>query len=275
MKKRRIMIITGILVLLAVAAVIGYNYYENSSSSPQSPTISFDSDTVVVGTDYTEEDLLVGVTAYDPEDGDVTDSILIEGISRFVGDSTAKVTYAAFDSNNHMVKAERMVRFKDYESPKFDLSCSLIMQRKNNIDILKYISAEDVFDGDISDSVKYTLLGKSQKLSEVGEYRVQIRVTNKMGDTVRLELPVELTERDPNTADITLSAYLVYIDKGSEFDANSYFVGYTVNGIYVENSYAIRTSGNVDTSKSGVYTVDYIYGYGDSTSRARLVVVVE
>lgn len=275
MKKRRIMIITGILVLLSVAAVIGYNYYKSSSSSPESPVISFDSDMVIVGTDYTEDELLVGVTAYDPEDGDVTDSILIEGISRFIGDSTAKVTYAAFDSNNHMVKAERLVRFEDYESPTFELSCSLIMQKKSNIDILKYVTATDVFDGDISDNVKYTLLGNSVKLTEVGEHRVQFRVTNKMGDTVHLELPVEITDRNPNSAEITLSDYLVYIDKGAEFDAASFVEGYTVSNTYREGYYGLRTQSDLDTSKSGVYTVDYIYGYGDSMSRARLIVVVE
>lgn len=275
MKKYKTAILMGILVIIAIAAVIGYNYYENSVSSPLSPVISFEEDIIVVGTDYTNEELLVGVTAQDPEDGDVTDSILIEGISRFIGDSTAKVTYVAFDSNNHIVKAERMVRFDDYTSPRFDLSRSLIMQRKNNIDILKFITASDVFDGDISDSVKYTLLGKSLTLSEVGEHRVQLRVTNRMGDTVHLELPVEICDRDPNAADITLTKYLLYLSRGSEFDAASYVEGYTVNDNYREGFTGLRLESDVDTSKSGVYTVDYIYGYGDGMSRARLIVVVE
>lgn len=275
MKKYKTVILVCILVMLSIAAVFGYEFYERSSSSPMSPVISFEADTITVGTDYTEEDLLYGVTASDPEDGDVTDSLIVESVSRFIGDSTAKVTYVAFDSNNHMTRAERKVQFKDYKSPTFELSRSLIMQKKNNIDILKYVTATDVFDGDISDSVKYVLLGKNLTLSEVGEYRVQLRVTNRMGDTVHLEIPLELTNGDPNTADITLTEYLVYIDQNAEFDAASYVKGYTVNDVYREGSAGLRFDSTVDTSKSGVYTVDYIYGYGDGMSRARLVVVVE
>ena len=230
MKKNKLPILMCVLVVLSIAAVVGYLYYAKAVSSPLSPTISFDSDTVTVSTSYTEEELLAGVTASDPEDGDVTDSLIVESVSRFIGDGTARVTYVAFDSNNHMARAERSVRFTDYTSPKLELSAPLMFKKSGDIDILKYLSAEDCFDGDISGSIKYTLLGKSLTLSEVGEHRVQIRVTNSMGDTVHLTLKVEVTERDPNTAGITLTNYLIYLPQGADFDPAAYVEGYTAGG---------------------------------------------
>lgn len=58
--------------------------------------------------------LLAGVTATDAEDGDVTASLLVEGISGRNDDGTVQVTYAAFDSNHHVTKATRAVRYTDY-----------------------------------------------------------------------------------------------------------------------------------------------------------------
>ena len=77
MKKNKLPILMCVLVVLSIAAVVGYLYYAKAVSSPLSPTISFDSDTVTVSTSYTEEELLAGVTASDPEDGDVTDSLIV------------------------------------------------------------------------------------------------------------------------------------------------------------------------------------------------------
>lgn len=275
MKKNRLAILMCVLVLLSLAAVAGYLYYSKAVSSPEYPTISFDSDTITVGTSYTDEELLAGVTASDPEDGDVTDSLVVEGVSRFIGDNTARVSYAAFDSNNHMVKAERNVRFTDYTSPRLELSTPLIFKKSGDIDILKYVSAEDCFDGDISGSIKYALLGKSLTLSEVGEHRIQLRVTNSMGDTVHLTLKVEVTERDPNPAAITLTDYLIYVPKNAEFHPEVYVEGYTVGNERREGADGITIKSGVDTASEGVYTVDYTYGSGDGASRTRLIVIVE
>lgn len=274
MKKHGTAIIMLILVLLSVGAVVGYEYYERTSSSPSLPTIAFDSDTVTVGVNYTDAELLAGVTATDPEDGDVTDSLIVEGISRYVGDGTATVSYAAFDSCDHMVRAERKVHFKDYESPSFELTAPLVFKSGGEVNILSYIKASDVFDGDISDSVKYTLLGKSLTLSEVGDHRVQLRVTSKLGDSVSLELPVTVTEREPNSAGITLTDYLIFVKIGAEFDAESYVDGYTVNDEYRSGASGLTVESNVDMQTEGVYTVDYTYGYGDGKSMTRLIVVV-
>lgn len=274
MRKHKTAIIMLILVLLSVGAVIGYEYYVSITSGPQSPVITFDSDTVTVGTSYTDEELLVGVTASDPEDGDVTASLIVEGISSFTGNGVAKVSYAAFDSNNHMVRAERTVKFSDYKSPSFEISAPLIFAKGTDVELLKYITATDVFDGDISDGVKYALLGKSLTLSDVGEHKVRLSVTNKLGDTVHLELPVTVTERIPNEAEISLTSYLIYLPTGSDFAPEGYVKSYKVNDELREGASGLRIENNVDTETEGVYTVDYFYGYGDGQSMTRLIVVV-
>ena len=109
-----------LLIILAALSVIGlgvYRFLEVRSVSGESPVITFDQNVLEVTTDATEAELLQGVTATDAEDGDVTDSVLVETSTHFVSDTTIEVTYAAFDSQGHVSKAKRSVRYVDYTPP--------------------------------------------------------------------------------------------------------------------------------------------------------------
>ena len=120
--KKLTAIILSVLMVLSVGGLVVYVFHQKTVNGGEAPVIAFASDVLEVPTTATEEDLLQGVTATDAEDGDVTDSILIEGVTRFVSDNTVKVTYAAFDSQSHVTKATRSVRYTDYTSPRFTLS---------------------------------------------------------------------------------------------------------------------------------------------------------
>ena len=119
--KNKLPLILIILTVLSVALAVGYTVYERSQSSPGMPQISFDKSSIEAGVDASDEELLRGVTASDPEDGDITDSLIVEGISR-MHDGSAKVSYVAFDSQNHLARAERTVRFTDYRQPVFSFT---------------------------------------------------------------------------------------------------------------------------------------------------------
>lgn len=274
MKKRNVIILIA-AALLAVVLVAGYLYYQKTVASPLSPEIIFDEQILFVSTDATDEDLLAGVTAVDPEDGDVTDSLLVESTSNLINGNSVKVTYVAFDSKNHMCRAERTVRYNDYKSPEFYFSHPMVFRASNTVDILNYISADDIFDGDISRKVIYNLTGSSTTLSTVGEHEVELRVTNSKGDTAHLVIDVEVTQNDPNPANIQLKQYLVYVPVGTAFWAGDYFKCYESGGEVITDANLVHIESDVDTETPGVYTVTYSTGYGESQSHTRLVVVVE
>ena len=270
MKKKRI-IILAIVAALSVALAVIYGISRNTS--PEYPEIKFYGGEISVSVNATDEELLKGVSATDPEDGDVTDSLVVEGTSNLIKGNDIKVTYAAIDSKNHVTKASRTVKFVDYESPHFSLSAPLIFKLSNNIDLLANVGAEDVFDGDISGNLKYSI-SNGISLDSLGEYEIKFSVTNKLGDTVVLPATVVITDEDPHSEDIVLSDYLVYIKKGDEFNAKDYVVGYTANGVEHSSTYGLTITDNVNTDEAGVYTVDYSYS-GKTTCRTSLVVVVE
>lgn len=273
--KKRTVILLIIAAFLAVALVAGYMYHQKTAASPLCPVISFDEQVLFASTDATDEELLKGVIATDPEDGDVTDSLLVEGTSNIINGNSVKITYVAFDSKNHMSRAERIVRFTDYKSPEFYFTRPMIFRISGTIDILNYIYAEDVFDGNIGRKVIYNLTGNSVTLSEVGEHEVELRVTNSKGDTSHLVVDVEITQNDPNPANIQLKQYLVYIPLGANFDAAEYFKCYESGDKIVTDAGSIHINSDVDTNTPGVYNVTYSIGYGSSESHTRLIVVVE
>lgn len=273
MKKRNVILLI-LLAALAIALVVAYVYYQRTTASSECPVISFDEQILYITTDATDEELLKGVTAMDPEDGDVTDSLLIESTSNLINGNKCKVTYVAFDSKNHMSRAERTLCYTDYKAPVFELTHPLVFRHSRTVDILNYVNASDMFDGDITRKVMYSL-EDSTTLDSVGEHIVEMRVTNSKGDTAHLRVKVEVTSEDPNPANIQLSQYLVYVPVGTEFSPEEYFMSYSSAEAVITDMSGVRIESDVDTSVSGTYTVTYSTGYGSSQSHTRLIVVVE
>ena len=56
-----------------------------------------DQQELTVGLNATDEDFLQGVKAVDENDGDVTDSLVVESVSNFLGGGRRLVVYAAVD----------------------------------------------------------------------------------------------------------------------------------------------------------------------------------
>ncbi|MDY3080392.1 MAG: hypothetical protein SOR56_09370 [Oscillospiraceae bacterium] len=272
--KNKLPVILIILTVLSVALAVGYTAYERVGSGPGVPKISFAENSIDASVGASDEELLRGVTASDPEDGDVTASLIVESISN-MRDGRARISYVAFDSDDHLSRAQRTVRFTDYKKPSFSFTRGMEFRLSGNIDILKYIEAQDVFDGDISDKVKYSIESNAVSLGSVGEHQVTLRVTNSLGDTAHLPITVEVSSDEPNAAGIKLTQYVLYLNEGDEFDAISYVEGYTANDEYHAGADGLRITNDVDTGVPGVYSVKYAYGYGNSESHVRLTVVVE
>lgn len=81
MKKKRI-IILALIAAVSIVAAAAYGISRNKS--PEYPEIRFSGDEISVSVNATDEELLKGVSAIDPEDGDITDSLVVEGISSLI-----------------------------------------------------------------------------------------------------------------------------------------------------------------------------------------------
>ncbi len=272
MKKKSTKILLIVAVLSVVAALV-FSIASNKKSSPKYPQIKFDSSTIDLFVDATEEDLLEGVTAIDPEDGDVTDSIVIEGMSGIVEGTSVKVTYAAVDSQNHVTKAERTVNYIDYTKPRFSMSRPLLFGTAKEVNFMPYITATDVFEGDISGRIKYSLVNSASIDDEAGEYEIKLSVTNKIGDTVTIPLTVGISDEYARCGMIKLTDYLVYAERGTPFFPKEYVVSYMSYGREINSATGLNIINNVNTDEPGVYTVEY--SDSRATCRTRLVVVVE
>jgi hypothetical protein len=188
MKRRSIWAL--ILLVLVCTAVFAVYLYKMTLRDTAAPSIHIPTDTLRLSVFDGQEKLLEGVTAKDARDGDVTDMLVVEGISSLRSDHSATVTYAAFDKSGNVSKATRTVVYSDYIPPRFSLTQALLFPGNVVANILQRVTAEDMLEGDLSQRVKAELVGESASIDSVGIHQVQLRVTNSMGDTAYLTVPV-------------------------------------------------------------------------------------
>lgn len=175
-------VILAVALALSILGVLGTRIYQAAAYGGAAPEILFDSEVISVPTGADDAALLAGVTATDAEDGDVTASLVVEGISGRNDDGTVRVTYAVFDSNHHVTKATRAVRYTDYVKPRFALTQPLVCRTGGNRVLSSYVTAHDSIDGDLSGRVKIALTDGSS-LAISGTHTAELRVTNSIGDT--------------------------------------------------------------------------------------------
>ena len=265
---------------LCCAAFGAYYVLSRQAADHAAPEISFQSGEIEVSVGVTEAELLYGVAATDKRDGDVTGSLVVEGISELSPDQTATVTYAAFDKAGNVAKAKRTLRYTDYQSPRFTLSAPLVFRSGISFNVLNYVGAEDVIDGTLDDRVKATLVSRESSITTEGVHEVEFRVTNSMNDTVYLTVPVEVCPSGAYNATVELSENLVYLKQGARFEPNSYLKTLRVSGEKIDlrnanDRVSVSCSSDVSTNTPGTYSVAYTVKYGNYTGYTRLIVVVE
>lgn len=265
---QRVLIV--LLVLLAVAH-IATSIYETVSGRQDAPTISCPSDTLEVSATDPESVLLQDVTASDPQDGDLTNRVIIGGKSKLISKDTAIVTFLVFDSDDNMGTCTRRIRYVDYHRPQFSITKPLVFTPDEDITLLDHLSAKDVVDGDLTDQIRVSTLSATDN-SEV--YLISVQVTNSIGDTAWVKLPVLVKETNPLQPNIQLTSYLIYMDQNSVFDPTDYVSSVTVNGNSVSIS-DVSIDNTVDTSVANTYQVTYTYQSSGHVGTAILTVVVQ
>lgn len=96
------------LLCIVGAALAAHLYMQKDR---EGPVITVPEDAILYQEGEDTAQLLKGVTAKDAVDGDVSDSLIVEGTYPSTDDTTAKIVYAAIDESNNVTKAERMVDY--------------------------------------------------------------------------------------------------------------------------------------------------------------------
>lgn len=260
---KRINVLLMIVLAAAVGLFGGYLLWIHNSLDTVGPVITVDEELLEVSVADPEEALMQGIRAVDDRDGDVTASILIESIYGITEDHLTTVTYAAFDSAGNVSKIQRQVRYLDYESPRFELFGSLCFPAGSGFDLLEYVGANDVLEGDIKRRVRGTLISDTKTVNQTGTHTVRFQVTNSLGDTVVADIPVQVYDPEWFTASVTLKEYLVYLNKGAFFEPSRYLDTFVVRGEELEVDRVIPEDvecsivNEVNTQVPGIYTVTY------------------
>lgn len=237
------------------------------------PVITIDGELLDVSIAATDTELMSGVSAYDEKDGDITDKVIVESISRFTEPGVSIVKYAVCDNDDHVSSATRRIVYTDYAPPRFTLSSSLVFGVSHSINIRNLLGATDSIDGDISKKVIITASDYSS--STTGIYTISAKVTNSKGDMITLQLPVYVEELSLAAPEIALDSYLLYLKVGDEFDPASdllYARDHEQNDLTAD----VSLDTDLDLSRPGMYEVHYrVSDAYERKGHAILTVIVE
>lgn len=260
-----------VIMLVLVMAAFGYTEINKRlSGKDEGPAVSCPEDMLYVSVKDPESVLLEGVKATDPQDGDISDKVIVGGVSKLIENNTAKVTYYVFDSDDNMSSCSRMITYTDYQRPTLLINKPLHYATGETADLISRLGATDIIDGDISQSVRISTLVATNH-SQI--YAVTAQITNSMGDTSSVRLPVLYRESVADRPEITLKEQLIYLDKGADFDPMDYLAGVTVRDTALDSS-ATFIENEVNTAEDGTYWVWYSYTNGDHEGISILTVVV-
>ena len=264
MRQLRLLLLAFFVV---VAVIFSVSYVkERLSNDEREPIIRAEEDVIEVPLTATDEDLMVGMTARDNLDGDVTDTLVVVSKSKLIGPGTIRVNYAAFDKNNNVGTYTRSVVYQGYVSPQFRLTEPLrYLTGSSNYDFLEHVTAEDCLDGDITRQVKISTGDRRAVSDSVTEQTVDLQVTNTAGDTSELELTVTMEDYATYNRSVpALSGYVIYVSRGGSLDLRALMSGIWAGGktrSFSETAYGpenVRVSqDSLDLNTPGVYRVNY------------------
>lgn len=289
---RKIRILSIIVFILSLGAYIFFHVKHSRIDDRIAPRISMSSDAVEVSVNDNEERILEGVSASDSNDGDVSDTLIVESMGQFLSPGRRNVTLAAVDNSGNVAKVTRQVTYVDYTPPKFELTEALRFPI-NTTNLLENMTATDCLDGDLTRQIKVSTAAYLDT-TVADDYDVTFTVTNSAGDTSKL--PCKVTIYDNATENgcpqFELSEYLIYVPTGTNVNPWSYVEAITMHGMHYERHddgilYSqdgsvsitqadVSIKGEVDTNTPGTY--EYRYKLTDNNNRTgsvRLIVVVE
>lgn len=252
-----------IRILLLICAVLAVGLFGVSETIAwrqrdlAAPQLTADTDVVEVPCAYTRQDLMKGIRAWDEEDGDLTDEVVLSTLSRFLEDGVCNLTYVVFDDADQAASLTRKVRFVDYHAPRFTLTTPLVYEEGTGSynDIVSTLGAQDALDGDRTEWIVRT--DSNLNFQTIGTYSVSFEVSNSFGDSSSVQFPVHVIPTQTGEGGIVLNTGLVYLEVGQSLDPTKYIQHVTAaDGSEVDPA-TVQISSQVNSQKAGCYEVHY------------------
>lgn len=251
-----------IIAIICVLAIIYLLFFFGKNVAPSSElttaiqkeyTISFDTDELMYSNGV---DFMDGVTALD-ENGENLSSFVTVSCKPTKNISTKILTYSINKSGYKISTFERkLILDSSYTGPSIEISGDGIEvpldQVKNLSSILStsnMITTDDGFGATCS----ITAAIQSQEEITIGDYVATVTAQNIFGDTA--DTKTTITVVSPESSIIKLSATSVTINKGDSFNPIDYVLSCYDEAYGDLLPYVVAD--NIDTSKSGIYTIEY------------------
>lgn len=253
---RYIRVLVVVLFFLSLGGYAGLRIYNEQIKDDTPPVISCDQDSIRVSVKDKEEVLLQGLSATDDRDGDLTGQIVIESKGPFLSDGSRKINYAVCDNSNNIGHYTRTLTYKDYQPPRFELSQQLRFSAGEDFDVLEYLTATDVLDGNLTNRIRLTH-GYIYSQPDAGTYSLGYQVSNSAGDDANIELLVEVCDPEKKNylPSVELSDYVVYIKKGKNFNPYRYIEDVALGN----RKLPINTDSSMESAKKD-YQVTGLFG---------------
>ena len=238
-----------VIIFLGSVVLLGWTIENVLKKDTIPPKITDEVGELHVGVKDDKKAWLKGLSANDDRDGDITDKILIERVSRFLEPGKCQVNYVVFDQGNNFSRHQRDIYFDDYQSPRLSLDKPLMYRSGEHIMFTDRLHLWDSIDGDLDYKIK--IESSNVRNSEVGVYEIELHAVTNYGDEVRTRIPVNIVDYSTDGPEIELKQYLAYVKKGEFFDPLSYVTSVVdTDGGEIDKS-LISIHSQVDFSKVG------------------------
>ncbi len=238
-----------LLVLMVIIIFCGC-VFSVIMSDREAPVLNFDKEKML--TEYKDDmqpkELVVGITAYDEQDGDVSDTISVVNITVLSDKETAEVTFAAKDKSNNIVKES--IRIK-YSGSKSFVDTSVVdkedMSEQEKDSTQENTTEPSSKEQETTKPVEEETIPKVEDLPEGGS-----------GEPIIIDRAVVDATGIPQI-ELKYTDYVMHV--GAEF--SDYIALDWVNATYdngdnpVANRIQIDGRGDVDTSVIGDYVLTY------------------
>ncbi|MBC1553924.1 DUF5011 domain-containing protein [Listeria booriae] len=216
-------------------------------TSNDAPVITASDKTLKKGASF---DPMVGVSASDVEDGNVTGNVTVTANdvdTSAVG--TYHVTYSVTDSDGNTTTKTITVTVTSNDAPVITAS-DKTLKKGGSFDPMAGVSASDLEDGDVTGGI--TVTANDVDTNTVGTYHVTYSVTDSDGNTTTKTITVSITSNDAPT--FTTSD--VYLKVGDKFNPYAGITASDTEDGDLTDRIDIESS-DVDMTQAGTYAVEY------------------
>ncbi|MBC2170648.1 LPXTG cell wall anchor domain-containing protein [Listeria booriae] len=244
-----------------------YTNYSNdvtlSVLANNAPTITATDHTLKKGAKF---DPMSGVSATDPEDGNLSSSVKITANNV---DTTKEglyhVTYSVTDSDGNTTTKQVTVTVTSNDAPTIEAT-DHTLKKGAKFDPTADVTATDAEDGNLTKEIKIT--ANDVDTSQEGTYHVTYSVTDSDENTTTKQITVTVTSNDAPTIEATDHT----LKKGTKFDPMS-----EVSAADKEDGDLTKdikiTANDVDTTQEGIYHVAYSVTDSDENTTTKEITV--